>query len=159
MSIIKRLQSLDLPADAMVKLTYEEGVDVFHYTDEEVETALSETSVVNEFASLLTQPNLDVRNEWSGNVIQYLRDQEMLDDYERGTHQFEEYIAETLTESFYDLGLIESSTKKYDHKRGFTTLTATVEVPAYNFFDVQPIVTGWTVSVKTNNGTVTFDAE
>ena len=43
--------------------------------------------------------------------------------------EFEEYLADTITENFYDVELIEYSTEKYDHKRGFTTLTAEVEIP------------------------------
>ena len=158
MSVTKRLQSLKLMPDAMITLTYEEGADVFHFNETEIETALAETSVINELASLITQPKLDVRNQWAGNIVNYLREEQYLDDYERGSETFEEYIVETLSESIYDLDLIETETKKYDHKRGFTTLTATVEIPAYNFFEVEPMISGWTVSVETDVGTVTFDA-
>jgi len=53
--------------------------------------------------------------------------------------------------------MIEYSTEKYDHKRGFTTLTAQVQIPVGNFIKVHPFVSGWTISVKTDNGTLTFD--
>ena len=53
---------------------------------------------------------------------------------------------------------IEYSTEKYDHKRGFTTLTAEVEIPYENFIKVKPFISGWTVSVETDNGILTFDA-
>ena len=62
MSVVKRLQSLNLPQDAMIHLRYEEGADVFHYNETEIETALSETSVVNEFASLIAHLDRD----WEG---------------------------------------------------------------------------------------------
>ena len=159
MSVVKRLQSLNLPEDAMVTLTYEEGTDVFVHNETEVEDAMNETDVINEFASLIAQTKLDARNRWSGNIIEHLRAEDYLDDYERGSDSFAEYLAETLSENFYDVDLIEHSTEKYDHKRGFCTLTAQVEVPFANFVEVNPWgISGWTVSVETDNGTLTFDA-
>lgn len=158
MSISKKLQSLNLPNDAMMTLTYEEGADVFHYNETEVETALSETSVVNEFASLVAQSKLDVRNRWSGNILEHLRSEDYLEEYERGSYEFEDFLAETIRDNFYDVDLIEHSTEKYDHKRGYTTLTAEVQVPVANFIEVSPFVSGWKISVQTDNGTLTFDA-
>jgi hypothetical protein len=157
MSIKKRLQSLNLPEDAMVTLTFKEGTDVFVHNESEVEDAINETSVINEFAALIAQSKLDARNRWSGNVLEHLRAQDFLENYERGSFGFEEYLAETLSENFYDTDLIEYSTEKYDHKRGFTTLTAQVNVPVSNFVEVDPFVAGWQVSVETENGTLTFD--
>ena len=158
MSVLKRLQSLKLANDAMIHLTFQEGADVFHFNETEIETALSETSVVNEFASLIAQPGLDVRTRWQGNVLQHLRSEDYLEDYERGSFEFEDFLSETITENFYDVELIEYSTEKYDHKRGFTTLTAEVQIPYENFIKVRPFVSGWSISVETENGTLTFDA-
>ena len=158
MSVVKRLQSLNLPQDAMIHLRYEEGADVFHYNETEIETALSETSVVGEFASLIAQSGLDVRTRWQGNVLEHLRSEDYLEDYERGSYEFEEFLANTITENFYDVELIDYSTEKYDHKRGFTTLTAEVQIPYENFMKVMPFISGWSISVETDNGTLTFDA-
>ena len=157
MSIAKKLQSLNLDDDAMITLVYEEGTDVFVHNETEVEDAMSNTNVINEFASLISQSKLDARNPWSGNILEHLRNEDYLEDYSRNG-EFQEYLAETLTENFYDTDLIEYSTEKYDHKRGFTTLTAKVEVPFSNFVEVNPFVSGWTVSVETENGTLSFDA-
>jgi hypothetical protein len=158
MSVVKRLQSLNLEDDTMVTLTYKEGTDVFHFNETQVEDAMNETDVINEFAALIAHSKLDARNRWSGNVLEHLRAQDFLDDYERGSFGFEEYLVETLSENFYDVDLIEHSTEKYDHKRGFTTLTAQVDIPVSNFIEVDPFITGWQVSVETANGTLTFDA-
>ena len=65
MSIVTKLQSLNLADDAMIHLTYEEGADVFVHNDTEVEDAINETSVIYEFASLVAQTKLDVRNRCS----------------------------------------------------------------------------------------------
>ena len=158
MSVVKKLQSLNLSTDAMITLTREEGTDVFVHNETEVDDAISQTSVLSDFASLIANTKLDARNRWSGNIIEHLRDNQYLDDYERGTFTFEDYITETLEENFYDIDLVEYSTEKYDHKRGFCTLTAQVEVPYSNFVATNPFVSGWKVSVETDNGTLTFDA-
>ena len=157
MSVVKRLQSLKLAEGAMVTLTFKEGTDVFHFNETEIEDAMSETSVIGEFASLIANTKLDARNRWSGNIIEHLRAGEYLDDYERGAHAFEEYLTETLSENFYDHDLIEYSTEKYDHKRGFTTLMAQVDIPVSNFIEEDPFVSGWEVSVQTDNGVLTFE--
>ena len=149
---------MNLPEDALVTLTYEEGTDVFVHNETEIDDAMSNTSVINEFASLIAQSKLDARNRWNGNVLEHLRAENYLDDYERGSYGFEEYLAETLSENFYDTELIDYSTEKYDHKRGFTTLTAQVEVPVSNFVEVNPILSGWKVSVETEDGTLTFNS-
>tara|TARA_R100000278_G_C5426934_1_gene148683 strand:- start:92 stop:574 length:483 start_codon:yes stop_codon:yes gene_type:complete len=156
--IVKKIQSLNLAHDAMITLTREEGTDVFVHNETEVDDAISATSVIYDFASLIADTKLDARNRWSGNIIQHLRDNDFLEDYERGSFAFEDFLVETLTDNFYDTDLIEYSTEKYDHKRGFCTLTAQVEVPLDNFIQVNPFVSGWTVSVETENGTLTFDA-
>ena len=157
MSVVKRLQSLNLANDATINLRYEEGADVFHFNETEIETALSETSVVNEFASLIAQSGLDVRTRWHGNVLEHLRSEDYLEDYERGSFSFEEYLADTIAENFYDVELIDYSTEKYDHKRGFCTLTAEVEIPYGNLSKVQPNLFGWDVVVETPLGTLTID--
>lgn len=158
MSVVKKLQSLNLSEDALVTLTYEEGTDVFVHNETEVEDAMNNTSVIGEYAALIAHRKLDARHRWSGNVLQHLRDQDYLEEYERGTYSFEEFLTETLSENFYDHELIEYSTEKYDYKRGFTTLTAAVDVPVSNFVEVDPFITGWTISVETENGTLSFDA-
>tara|TARA_B100000674_G_scaffold478206_1_gene475019 strand:- start:232 stop:708 length:477 start_codon:yes stop_codon:yes gene_type:complete len=158
MSVANKLKSMNLREDAVVTLTYEEGTDVFVHNETEIDDAMSNTSVINEFAALIAQSKLDARNRWSGNVLEHLRAENYLDDYERGSYGFEEYLAETLSENFYDTELIDYSTEKYDHKRGFTTLTAQVEVPVSNFIEVNPILSGWKVSVETEDGTLTFNS-
>jgi hypothetical protein len=157
MSFINKLKSLKVANDSLVTLTYTEGVDVFHYNETELETAISETSVVSELANLISNSRLDVRNRWSGNMLEHLRNENYLEDYERGSYEFEEFLAQTITDNFYDIDFIECSTEKYDHKRGFTTLTAEVQVPAGNLIEQSPFIMGWTASVETENGTLTFD--
>ena len=66
-------------------------------------------------------------------------------------------IAEKLEENFYDQEFIEYSTERYDHKRGFTTLSADVKVSVKNLLFATPHLGGWTASVQTDAGTLTLD--
>lgn len=157
MSLVDKIKKLNIPDDSFVTLTCEEGTDVFHFNETEIETALEDTDVVESLCSLLATPKLDVRDSWQGeSIIQNLRDQDLLENYERGSFDFESYLTETVKENFYDIELIDYSTEKYDHKRGFTTLTATVKIPVQNFIEVEPFCAGWSVSVDTEDGTLTL---
>tara|TARA_R110002012_G_scaffold254552_2_gene433629 strand:+ start:3959 stop:4435 length:477 start_codon:yes stop_codon:yes gene_type:complete len=158
MSIINKLQSLNLPADAIVNLSYSEGTDVFVHNETEIDDALSYTDVVNTFASLVATPGLNVSTQFGGDVLESLRSEGHLDDYERGSHGFEDYISQFLTDNFYDQEFIEHSTEKYDHKRGFCTLSTDVQVLASEIISQTPFLSGWEVSVQTENGTLTLEA-
>ena len=154
MSIFETLTSMNLSPDTKVNLSYSDGVDVFVHNETEVDTALSETDVVETFAELVATPGLTVTTQYGTEVLESLRDEGLLDDYERGSFSFSEYIAEAISDNFYDVELIEYTTEKYDHKRGFTTLSAEVQVTLENFMNTQPFLSGWEVSVKTDKGTL-----
>ena len=147
----------ELPEDTMAVLTCSEGTDVFIHNETEVETALAETDVVYYLSELLATPGLDVRDCWSGSsILNTLREDGYLEDYGRD-NTFAEYLVETINENFYDTEIVESSTEKYDHKRGFTTLTAVVQVPVANLIHNTPLLGGWDVSVKTPHGTLNLE--
>jgi hypothetical protein len=158
MSIVKKLKSLKVPPDEMVTLTYSEGTDVFVHNETEIETALAETDVVQSFSNLVATPGLNVYSSYGDHVLAELRDSGHLDEYERGSFEFEGFVSEVVAENIYDFDFIDRSVEKYDHKRGFCTLTAEVQIPASNLIEVNPFLLGWNASVKTENGTLTFDA-
>ena len=156
-TILEKIRNLNLDDDAVVTLTCEEGCDVFHFNETEIETALSETGVVENFAELLATPGLNVQDSWSGDsVLQSLREQDLLEDYERDG-DFAGFLTEVINDNFYDVEVIDYSTEKYDHKRGYTTLTATAKVTAGNLLEAAPMLFGWTVSVNTDAGVLTLD--
>ena len=157
MSVIDKLKNMNLDDDAQISLSYSEGTDVFVHNETEVETALSDTDVVNTLSELVTTPGLYVYSQYGTNIIESCREEGWLEDYERGSYSFSDYLTETLSENFYDQEFIDHSTEKYDHKRGFTTLSADVKVSAKNLFDTSPYLGSWVVSVKTENGTLTID--
>lgn len=156
MSIVNKLKNLNLDSNAMIGLSYSDGTDVFVHNETEVETALAETDVVYTFSELVATPGLRASTRFGGDVIESMREDGFLEDYERNG-DFPSFLAETITDNFYDQEFIEYSTEKYDHKRGFCTLSVDLEVPFENFIKTQPFVSGWKVSVNTPDGTLTFD--
>ena len=157
LSVYDTLKQLNLSEDTMAILTCSEGTDVFIHNETEIETALAETDVVNNLSELLATPGLDVRDCWSGSsILNTLREDGYLDDYGRD-NTFAEYLVETINENFYDTEIIESSTERYDHKRGFTTLTAVVQVPVADLIHNTPYLGGWDIAVKTQHGTLNLE--
>ena len=156
MSIINKLTALKLPSDAVVSLSYSEGTDVFVHNETEIETALESTDVVNMVSELIATPGLLVRTSYGSNVLSHFRELSLLEDYGYD-FTFSDYLAEMINDNFYDVEVIESSIEKYDHKRGYCSLTATFEVDLQNLLEIQPMISGWTVTVKTSSGTLILD--
>ena len=156
MSIIQKIKELNLPEDTFVSLSYSEGADVFVHNETEVETALEMTDVVSTFSELVATRALQAESTYGTHVLDSLREEGYLDDYERGSYSFAEHIAEKLQENFYDQEFIEYSTEKYDHKRGFTTLSADLKVSVKNLLFAAPYLGNWSVSVPTDAGTLTL---
>lgn len=160
MSLKNNLNNLDLTNNSTVTFTYESGTDVFHFNETHVDTALSETDVVERLASVTTS-GLNVSTQYGDSPIEILRERELLEGYERGSFAFEEFVAEAIRDNFYDVELIEESTEHYDHKRGFTTLTTTVVAPVEDVINdslnYETTFSGWTAEVNANGGKFSFE--
>jgi len=157
MSIISRLQELELDSGAMATLTYSDGTDVFVHNESEVETALAETDVVSQLCSLLATPGIQVTTPYGDDILDELRGSDLLDDYGYD-FTFEDYLNDVVTESIYDFDFIERSIEKYDYKRGFCTLSTEVRVPVAQILEKELYVDNWNVSVDFKGGTLTLSA-
>jgi hypothetical protein len=157
MTLVDKLKNLNIPDNEMVTLTYSDGTDVFVHNETEIETALSETDVLQQLGRLLATPGVRVNTMWGDNILEDLRNDNLLDNYQRD-NTFEDFLTATLSENFYDLDLIESTVERYDHKRGFCTLSAQVQIEVGDIIRSYPFLGGWEASIKTENGTLTFDA-
>ena len=91
-------------------------------------------------------------------AIEELRDEGYLDDYERGSYEFEDYVAGAIAENWYELGLLEVDTKHYDHKRGYTSVKAELEITLGELLAADKespyLFSGWEVEVQTPMGTL-----
>ena len=151
---------LKVDADTEVKLVISEGTDVVHYNDTADETAMEETTILE---SLVDAARSGIKFE--EDLIQAMRDFDMFEDYDRGDYDFENHCIEKIKENPYDFDdFLEFNTEQYDHKRGFTTLTATLTTTVSelrnaaegNFSSLQ----GWKAqfeSPQASNGVIIID--
>jgi hypothetical protein len=157
MSTIEKLKKLKISPSTVATLSYVEGVDVFIHNQTEVEDALSETSVVEELCELIATPGLDITTRYGTPILQELRASTLLEEYERGTHAFAQYLADVVHDNFYEFDFIDTNVQKYDHKRGFCELRAEVQAPVGQLIDASALISSWTVSVPTENGILTIE--
>jgi hypothetical protein len=151
-SFYDKIKALGAEDETTVNFSWEEGCDVFHYNETHVETALGETGAAAVLAEAITE---GVFYEKGNSVLEEMRDDGLLEDYERGDENFAEFVADVIGESFYDYDWIEQSTQRFDHKRGWTELSMTLSIPlgdlkedSYNY---NPLP-GWDCQVRDGNG-------
>ena len=152
-----KLQEMNLSGGSKVVLSTEDGADIIHYTGEDYEgDTIRETGIANSLASLVISEYL--RNN---NAIEELRDDGYLDDYERGSYEFEDYVAGAIAENWHELGLLEVDTKHYDHKRGYTNVKAELEITLGELLAADKaspfLFSGWEVAVETPMGTLNVE--
>ncbi len=155
MSFYKRIQALQLDDSTNVNLTWEEGVDVHHYTDDYLDEAVVDTGIAQTLAEAVAEGPL---YETGNDILDEMRDEGLLDEYERGSEDFTNFVAEVIATEHWNYDWLDYSTEKYDHKRGFTTFTLDFDVKASDLKDHPDAFIGWTASVRTENGTLTLDA-
>ena len=83
---------MEVAGETEVNLTYEDSADVFHFRGDAEETAISETDVVQ---MLVETARSGLK--FQENLIDDMRDQDHLEDYERGSYEFEEYCTEVIS--------------------------------------------------------------
>jgi len=144
MSKIQKLKNAKLDTNTKVVLKYEDGNSVVHCHDDYVDGAISNTCITNYLSEMVINPSLG-----DNHIIQEMRNDGLLDDYERGSDEFEEYVSEVVSENWRDYGWIETSTEKYDHKRGFTTVSAFLETTVEAISQMADFeLAGWSIEVE-----------
>ena len=152
-----KLREMNLARNAKVVISTEDGADIVHYTGEDYEgDTVRETGIAASLANLVTSKYLA-----NNMAIEELRDEGHLDDYERGSYEFEDYVATTIAENWYELGLLEVDTKHYDHKRGYTNVKAELEITLEQLLSASSqspyLFTGWDVAVQTPMGVLNVE--
>lgn len=154
--LTETFDNLRVTPETTISLTYEDDVDVIHYTGEAEETAVSETGTVE---ALVDAARSGIK--FQEDLIEDMRDQDHLEDYERGDFDFQNYCTEKITENFCDYyDYIECSTEQYDHKRGNTTVTATLTSTVESLLSDENSVnnlSGWKAEFSTPNGNMTIE--
>ena len=154
MSLYEKIKGLGVEDDVKVNFSYEEGADVFHYTDTALETAMGETGFAHTLAEAITG---GILYKVGNGILEEMRDEGLLDEYERGDEAFTEFVAEVISDEHWNYDWFEHSTEKYDHKRGYTSLSAEFDVPLADLKDDPYPLIGWKASVQTPNGYLTVE--
>jgi len=151
-SRFNKLREMNLDSTSKVTLSTEGGSEIIHYTGEDYEgETIDETGIANLLADLIISPQLA-----NNTVIEKLRDNGALDDYERGSFNFEEYVASAIRSDWYEY--LDVDTEHYDHKRGFTSVKAEVGTTLGELLkaDMESpyLFNSWEVEVQTPMGTL-----
>jgi len=157
MSRFDKLREMNLNGGAKVVLSAEDGDDIIHYTGEDYEgNTVRETGIATSLAGLATSKHLA-----NNAAIEEMRNDGYLDDYERGSDGFKEYVATAIGENWQELGLLEVDTKHYDHKRGYTSVKAELEITLGELLMADAanpyLFSGWGVAVETPVGTLNVE--
>jgi hypothetical protein len=156
LSTLENLKSMNLPKDTMIRLSQEGGEQVDFRHEHSPVDIWNSSGMASELASWVATKGLDVFDDYGNNIFLNLREEGYLDEYDR-EGWFEEYISQVFSEHAYDLSLFDSNTEHYDYKRGYCTVTTTINVPLHQLFNTGTSISGWQASVKTPAGTLTLD--
>jgi len=158
-NIIETLKGLNVNGDDFVYLNYEDQAGVWHISDDYIESALGETDTAAMLARLLATPNITVYSRYEDDILAEMRDNDLLEDYDR-EGWFEEYLTETIQQEAYQWDLLTISTERHDHKRGTCEIAANVKVHAHELYALEnnaaDFVSGFDVVVQTDNGVLTL---
>ena len=148
-SFYDKIKALGATDETTVNFSWEEGCDVFHYNETHVETALGETGAAYALAEAITE---GVFYEKGNSVLEEMRDDGLLDEYERDGG-FVDFVFEVIGDSFYDYDWIEQSTQRFDHKRGWTDLSMELSISLADLKEqsYNPLP-GWECQVRDGNG-------
>ena len=149
-SFYDKIKALGVEDDVSVDFKWEEGCDVFHYNETHVETAMGETGAASVLAEAITE---GVFYEKGNSILETMREDGLLDEYERGDEYFTSFVEEVIDSEFYNYDWIEQSTQRFDHKRGWTDLSMTLSIPLGDLKETgyNPLPS-WTCQVRDGNG-------
>ena len=157
MSRFDKLKEMNLGDTTKVVVSSEDGQEVFHYTGDDYEgETVRQTGMADCLANLVTKKQLS-----NNSVIEQLRNDGYLDDYERGSYEFEEYVGTAIAENWYEAGFLEVDTKHYDYKRGYTNVKAELEISLGELLVADKespyLFSGWDIAVETPMGTLNVE--
>jgi len=145
-----KLREMNLDVGSKVTLSTEGGAEVIHYTGEDYEgETIDDTGIAHQLAALVTSTHLP-----NNNLIEEMRYNGALNDYERGSFEFEDYVAGVIRGDWYEY--MDVNTEHYDHKRGYTNVKAEVKLTLGELLkadlDDPSLFSSWEVEVQTPMG-------
>jgi len=158
-NIVETLRELNVAEEDFVYLNYEDSAEVWHISDDYIENALGETDTASMLAGALATPGVTVLSRYDEDILGTMRDEGMLDEYERNG-DFEWFLSAKIQEHAYEYDLLTISTERHDHKRGTCGVSANLKVKAGDLYRLgttaDSFVSGFDVVVQTRAGTLTL---
>ena len=143
MSRIQKLKAANLKGDTTIRLKFSDGRGVIHCHDNFEDEVVGDSSIVNYLSEMVTNPTLS-----NNNILAEMRESGLLEDYERGTFEFEDFIAEVISENWREYEWIDTTTEIHDYKRGHTEVSAVLETTAKNILEMSDFeLEGWEIEV------------
>ena len=167
-TIIDTINNLNVTDDTVVTLKYEDSHEGWHSTGELESDAVFETNTANAVAELITDKDLQVRTAFGGEpALDSMRDADLLEEYERGSFEFETFIADVIKQKACECdNLIEFETIQYDHKRGRCEVSSELTTTVGNLKKAAEAgegdiysLTGWNASFEHSGGTFSTDMQ
>jgi hypothetical protein len=159
-NIVEALQELGVKSEDYVYLNYTDHAEVWHISDDYIETALGETSTASILANALATSGVTVLSRYDEDILGTMRDEGMLDDYDRDGY-FEDYLEGKIQEEAYQYDLLTISTERHDHKRGTCEVAANLKVQAGEIYSLgsnaDAFAGAFEVVVQTKAGTLTLN--
>jgi len=159
-TIVDALREFSVSEDSFVNLNYGSTAEVWHITDDYISGALIETATASMLAALLATKTLTVYSRWDENILEEMRNNGLLDDYDR-EDWFEGYLTETIQNAAYEYDLLSVTTEKYDHKRGACAVESSIKIPVSEVLELgdtaDDLFAEWNVSVRTKSGVLTLE--
>ena len=150
MNYIEQLKALGVTNDATVYFTKSDYSEVLHYRDGYVDEAMAETGIAAELASYIASgPFYKHGNE----ILNEMRENDLLDDYDRGEFEFESFVESVISENYFDCDWIDRDLHQWDYKRGKLDLSFTLSAP-FSLISENPsdFVNMWGFEVSTHTG-------
>ena len=147
-----KLREMNLDSTSKVTLSTEGGSEIIHYTGDDYEgETIDDTGIAYKMAELATSIHLP-----NNDLIEEMRYNGALDDYERGSFEFEDYVAGVIRGDWYEY--MDVNTEHYDHKRGYTNVRAKVKLTLGELLradtESPSLFRSWEVEVQTPMGTL-----
>jgi hypothetical protein len=143
MSRIQKLKLAKVSDDTKVRLKYSDGGSVIHSSDDFEDVIVYDTCIANHLSEMINNPSIG-----NAGILKEMRDAGLLDEYERGSFEFESYVAEVIAENWRDYDWIETTTERYDYKRGHTEVSVVVETKAENIYNMADFeLAGWDIEI------------
>lgn len=159
-NFVDTLKGLKLEGDTFVTMTYGTSADVWHISETHVEDAVAATDTADMLGALLATRGLAVYNRYGEDMLNEMRTEGLLENYEYDS-TFEEYLSDTLRASVYDYAFVDTTTERYDYKRGRCDVSATIKVRVGDVYGLNStmadsIFNSWTATIETPKGTLTL---